>query len=175
MGFLQFALRWRSEEEVLSGAGEETCGNTRCTHHELSRSLPLPPLQTIELPFAYEEHGEQKFALVKVVLCERCLKKLMWKREKEKEVAQRSANADGMPSQSDEMNKLEPTEEMLSKDRKQRRHYRDERDGDDTRTREPKSKRHSRSQSPSRRHHSESKRARRRSHERSSRKHDSGE
>jgi protein FRA10AC1 len=45
----------------------------------------MPPLNTVELPFAYEEHGERKSALVKVVLCGKCLKKLMWKREKEKE------------------------------------------------------------------------------------------
>ena len=43
-------------------------------------------LNTVELPFAYEEHGEQKAALVKVVLCDSCLRKLMWKREKEKEM-----------------------------------------------------------------------------------------
>jgi protein FRA10AC1 len=33
------------------------------------------------------EQGESKSALVKVVLCPRCLKKLMWKRRKEKEMA----------------------------------------------------------------------------------------
>ncbi|TDL16464.1 hypothetical protein BD410DRAFT_706995, partial [Rickenella mellea] len=79
-----FALRWRTEDEVLSGAGEETCGNTRCAYHAPSRTLKQPPLTTLELPFAYEEQGERRSALVKVVLCERCTKKLMWKREKEK-------------------------------------------------------------------------------------------
>ena len=33
------------------------------------------------------EQGENKSALVKVVLCPRCLKKLMWKRRKAKETA----------------------------------------------------------------------------------------
>ncbi|KAI1797012.1 folate-sensitive fragile site protein Fra10Ac1-domain-containing protein [Ganoderma leucocontextum] len=56
-----FALRWRTEEEVISGAGETTCGNTRCPLHR------------------------DKFALVKVVLCSKCCKMLMWKRNKEKE------------------------------------------------------------------------------------------
>jgi protein FRA10AC1 len=42
-------------------------------------------LVTLELPFSYIEHGQDKFALVKVVLCEKCCKKLMWKRTKEKE------------------------------------------------------------------------------------------
>jgi protein FRA10AC1 len=40
----------------------------------------------MELPFSYVEQGETspREAMVKVVLCERCVKKLMWKREKEK-------------------------------------------------------------------------------------------
>lgn len=45
----------------------------------------IPALSTLELPFGYEEQGEQKSALVKMVLCERCVKKLLWKRRKEKE------------------------------------------------------------------------------------------
>ena len=68
---------------MLSGAGENTCGNTRCKHH--ADQDTAVQLCTLELPFAYEEHGERKSALVKVVLCPRCLKKLMWKRNKEKE------------------------------------------------------------------------------------------
>ena len=68
---------------MLSGAGETSCGNTRCTHHDVK--LPMPSLSTLELPFVYEERGETKSALVKMVLCERCVKKLMWKRQKEKE------------------------------------------------------------------------------------------
>jgi len=110
----QFALRWRTESEVLSGAGESTCGNTRCKYHESQESesslsfQPRPPsrysegessnsrsqkskpkpLTTVELPFAYIEHGKPKSALVKVVLCEKCLGKLMWKRRKQKEEMQ---------------------------------------------------------------------------------------
>ncbi|EIM90703.1 uncharacterized protein STEHIDRAFT_165231 [Stereum hirsutum FP-91666 SS1] len=87
-----FALRWRTESEVLSGAGEKTCANTRCPDHEPSSDQlehpdapPSIPLTTLELPFAYEEQGETKSALVKVVLCGRCVTKLMWKRNKEKE------------------------------------------------------------------------------------------
>jgi protein FRA10AC1 len=81
--FDQFALRWRTEAEVLSGAGETSCGNTRCASHDVN--VLMPPLSTLELPFVYEEQRETKTALVKVVLCGRCVKKLMWKREKEKE------------------------------------------------------------------------------------------
>ncbi|KAI5118138.1 hypothetical protein M0805_001737 [Coniferiporia weirii] len=79
-----FALRWRTETEVLAGTGETTCGNTRCARHTFVDPDASLPLVTVELPFAYEEHGTNKEALVKVVLCGACLQKLMWKREKEK-------------------------------------------------------------------------------------------
>nr|GAT55910.1 predicted protein [Mycena chlorophos] len=88
-----FSLRWRTESEVLSGAGESTCGNTRCTHHDprnADSETHKPKrgrLTTLELPFAYEEHGEAKSALVKTVLCEKCLGKMMWKKRKEREAA----------------------------------------------------------------------------------------
>ncbi|KAI0955604.1 hypothetical protein AcV7_006226 [Taiwanofungus camphoratus] len=81
-----FALRWRTESEVISGAGETTCGNTRCLlHNPVGADGAKPPLKTLELPFSYVEEGENKFALVKVVLCDKCCKKLMWKRTKERE------------------------------------------------------------------------------------------
>lgn len=77
----QFALRWRTETEVLGGIGETSCANTRCEHH---RPPCVPDLSTLELPFTYEEHGEQKEALVKIVLCPKCVRKLMWKRRHDK-------------------------------------------------------------------------------------------
>ncbi|KZV65555.1 hypothetical protein PENSPDRAFT_668324 [Peniophora sp. CONT] len=85
-----FALRWRTEDEVISGAGERSCGNTRCEQHTPPEDDDAPPttaLSTLELPFAYVEQGQAKSALVKVVLCARCVKKLMWKRNKLKEAA----------------------------------------------------------------------------------------
>ncbi|CDO71828.1 hypothetical protein BN946_scf184939.g52 [Trametes cinnabarina] len=85
-----FALRWRTEEEVLSGAGETSCGNTRCPLHKeiLDQDVDIrPALTTLEVPFSYIEQGESKFALVKLVLCPKCVKKLMYKRNKEKERA----------------------------------------------------------------------------------------
>lgn len=84
---LQFALRWRTESEVISGAGESTCANTRCALHS-PRNIDdgLCSLKTLELPFSYEERGERKLAMVKVVLCDKCCGKLMWKRRKEKEL-----------------------------------------------------------------------------------------
>ncbi|THH00381.1 hypothetical protein EW026_g2159 [Hermanssonia centrifuga] len=93
-----FALRWRTETEVISGAGETTCGNTRCSLHSARNIDPEdlhPALITLELPFSYVEDGENKFALVKVVLCGKCYKKLMWKRNKEKEKETRQTQAEG--------------------------------------------------------------------------------
>ncbi|KAF9223789.1 hypothetical protein BS17DRAFT_781196 [Gyrodon lividus] len=75
-----FALRWRTETEVLDGTGETSCANARCEHHR-SSSLELTAL---ELPFAYEERGAPKEALVKIVLCPRCVRKLLWKRRHDK-------------------------------------------------------------------------------------------
>lgn len=112
----QFALRWRTEAEVLSGAGENTCGNSRCKHHNDQDGAVK--LSTLELPFAYEEHGERKSALVKVVLCPRCLKKLMWKRNKEKATGQPAIQLDGpvepgddegMEDGADDMKRLRPS------------------------------------------------------------------
>ncbi|KZV90580.1 hypothetical protein EXIGLDRAFT_750535 [Exidia glandulosa HHB12029] len=77
----QFALRWRTEDEVVSGAGQDTCANTRCGG---AQSTSASKLQTLELPFNYVERGEQQSALVKVVLCDRCVHKLMWKRNHDK-------------------------------------------------------------------------------------------
>ncbi|KAH7341535.1 folate-sensitive fragile site protein Fra10Ac1-domain-containing protein [Rhizoctonia solani] len=93
----QFALRWRTESEVISGLGQFTCGNTRCAYHQADddRPVPQPKLVTLELPFGYAEGGEAKSALVKVVLCERCKKKLMWKREKGREAEEREEEDSG--------------------------------------------------------------------------------
>lgn len=75
----------------MSSIGEATCGNTRCAYHVPQSERPVPKLLTLEVPFAYTEAGERKTALVKLVLCERCENKLMWKRRKEKERKERLA------------------------------------------------------------------------------------
>lgn len=109
----QFLLRWRTEDEVLSGAGETTCGNTRCTFHDSHNvEEARPSLKTLELPFSYEENGENKFALVKVVLCNKCCKRLMWKRNKEKE--RNSAQQD--TSHPDDTGSAEETHQDASHD-----------------------------------------------------------
>ncbi|KAI0696914.1 folate-sensitive fragile site protein Fra10Ac1-domain-containing protein [Cytidiella melzeri] len=102
-----FALRWRTETEVISGAGETTCGNTRCALHPPRNHDPedgadvMPGLKTLELPFSYVEKGENKLALVKVVLCDKCCKKLMWKRNKEKEKERLRESVQGVLEEAD--------------------------------------------------------------------------
>ncbi|KAF8633088.1 hypothetical protein AX15_001507 [Amanita polypyramis BW_CC] len=164
-----FALRWRTEDEVLSGAGETTCANTRCEHHHptLPSYLSPPvekqskvPLTTLELPFAYEEHGEQKSALVKVVLCDRCVRKLMWKRSKEK--AKESSDGDREDDRRRRKRKSKEVEQPPLEDRirgsrekdrdrgKRHRHQNDQRQDRKRSERSPQQHRlhHSRSRSP---------------------------
>src|ERR1700761_3544256 len=118
-------MRWRTEDEVLSGAGETSCGNTRCPNHtptpagpssaanmgwdddytspeqeHLRKKKKKEGLLTIELPFTYEEDSQAKTALVKVVLCSKCFKKINWKREKDKE-ASASLNRESKPTMLD--------------------------------------------------------------------------
>jgi protein FRA10AC1 len=46
---------------------------------DLEAGARIPHLRAFELPFAYEEAGEKKSALVKVRVCERCVRKLTYK------------------------------------------------------------------------------------------------
>ena len=101
----------------MSGTGESTCGNTRCNFYNSqtdaihsdwqdTRSKPpnAPKLTTMELPFSYVEQGENEIreVMVKIVLCERCVKKLMWKREREKKDKQEASSRRGEgPSQAE--------------------------------------------------------------------------
>ncbi|KAL7238217.1 hypothetical protein ACSBR2_004339 [Camellia fascicularis] len=66
----KIGLRWRTEKEVLSGKGQFICGNKHCNEKDGLAS--------------YEER-EDKQALVKLVTCERCAEKLLYKKMKEKE------------------------------------------------------------------------------------------
>lgn len=84
---------------MLSSIGQRTCGHLRCRYH-----LPPPPttpstaqidddeedesplvetrLYTFQVPFGYVEEGVKKGALVKLVLCKECGKKLNYGRGK---------------------------------------------------------------------------------------------
>jgi hypothetical protein len=61
-------LRWRTEQEVLSGKGQFSCGTLDCDARE--------DLRSYEVNFAYREAGEQKSALVKLRVCPSCARKL---------------------------------------------------------------------------------------------------
>jgi hypothetical protein len=65
-------LRWRTEREVVAGKGQFSCGARGCD----SRS----DLGTYEVPFAYNEAGEDKQALVKLRCCGPCAEKLHYGR-----------------------------------------------------------------------------------------------
>ncbi|KAF7836049.1 protein FRA10AC1 [Senna tora] len=73
----KIGLRWRTEKEVISGKGQFICGNKHCDEKD--------GLASYEVNFCYSEAGENKQALVKLVICERCADKLHYKRRKEKE------------------------------------------------------------------------------------------
>ncbi|XP_012259837.2 protein FRA10AC1 isoform X2 [Athalia rosae] len=64
----QVALRWRTENEVVTGKGQFQCGNKKCEEKN--------DLKTWEVNFGYVEHGEKKNALVKLRLCPPCSLKL---------------------------------------------------------------------------------------------------
>ncbi|KAG8928838.1 hypothetical protein FRC03_010054 [Tulasnella sp. 419] len=119
------ALRWRTEDEVVSGVGQFTCANPRCAYHPTSvledDSHPMPTLTTLELPFAYEEHGEKKVALVKTVLCPRCKRKLTWKRDKEKAAAREMESDDRETDEKPQTRRLEEPNSR-SRDRHQDKH-----------------------------------------------------
>lgn len=61
-------MRWRIEQEVVTGKGQFICGNKRCDEKEELRSW--------EVNFTYVEQSEKKNALVKLRLCVDCSKKL---------------------------------------------------------------------------------------------------
>lgn len=58
-------LRWRTKDEVVHGKGSIVCGSLKCTS---------PAVNTLEVPFRYEEHGLEKTELVKVKVCSPCAK-----------------------------------------------------------------------------------------------------
>ncbi|KAK4253725.1 hypothetical protein QN277_010364 [Acacia crassicarpa] len=82
----KIGLRWRTEKEVISGKGQFICGNKHCDEKD--------GLASYEVNFCYFEAGENKQALVKLVVCERCAEKLHYKRRKEKEKLEKREQED---------------------------------------------------------------------------------
>jgi Folate-sensitive fragile site protein Fra10Ac1 len=62
-------MRWRTQAEVLAGKGQFVCGARGCDTRA--------GLCSYEVPFAYEEAGQHKQALVKLRLCSSCGGKLL--------------------------------------------------------------------------------------------------
>ncbi|CAO2817398.1 unnamed protein product [Amaranthus hypochondriacus] len=93
----KIGLRWRTENEVISGKGQFICGNKHCEEKT--------GLASFEVNFSYFEAGENKQALVKLVVCERCAEKLHYKRNRERklmESQQREDSKKNRKTQSDE-------------------------------------------------------------------------
>lgn len=63
-----FGLRWRTEDEVLSGKGQTICGAKQCNG--------TTGLRSYEMPFRYLEDNNWKCELVKVRVCPICGEKL---------------------------------------------------------------------------------------------------
>ncbi|KAJ6750884.1 hypothetical protein OIU85_001423 [Salix viminalis] len=82
----KIGLRWRTEKEVISGKGQFICGNKHCDVKD--------GLASYEVNFSYFEAGENKQALVKLILCDRCAEKLHHKRRKEKEQIEKRERGD---------------------------------------------------------------------------------
>ncbi|CAH1389542.1 unnamed protein product [Nezara viridula] len=70
----KFAMRWQTEQELVTGKGQFVCANKACSENE--------SLRTWEVNFAYKEDGERKNALVKLRLCSSCSKKLNYAHKK---------------------------------------------------------------------------------------------
>lgn len=68
------ALRWRTKNEVISGRGQFSCSEKRCSSKE--------SLKTWEVNFCYIENNEKKNALVKIKLCPDCSTKLNYHNKK---------------------------------------------------------------------------------------------
>lgn len=64
----KFGMRWRVENEVVTGKGQFMCGARKCDTRD--------KLRTWEVNFGYVEFGEKKNALVKCRLCFECSYKL---------------------------------------------------------------------------------------------------
>ncbi|KAH6568259.1 hypothetical protein BASA50_008931 [Batrachochytrium salamandrivorans] len=70
----KIAMRWRIQQEVISGKGQFECGNLKCNSKD--------KLQSWEVNFAYMEDDNRKNALVKLRLCPDCTYKLHYRKIK---------------------------------------------------------------------------------------------
>ncbi|KER28127.1 hypothetical protein T265_13643, partial [Opisthorchis viverrini] len=87
----KFGMRWRLEKEVISGKGQFTCGNVRCTAGADAR------LRSWEVNFAYKERGEHRNALVKLRLCRDCSDKLNYRYKRRDVTGQKVGSEEPAP------------------------------------------------------------------------------
>ncbi|XP_049833185.1 protein FRA10AC1 homolog isoform X1 [Schistocerca gregaria] len=83
------AMRWRTEQEVVVGKGQFSCGEKHCSSKE--------DLHTWEVNFGYIENGEKKNALVKARLCTMCSEKLNYKHKRREITRKKKRRLKGLP------------------------------------------------------------------------------
>ncbi|XP_077497368.1 protein FRA10AC1 homolog [Amblyomma americanum] len=98
----KIAMRWRTEQEVISGKGQFSCGDRHCKESS--------GLRTWEVNFAYFEKDEKKNALVKLRLCSECSFKLNFRfqrKELTKKAAKRASSSSKLEGSSEKKSKFE--------------------------------------------------------------------
>ncbi|KAL0269970.1 UNVERIFIED_CONTAM: hypothetical protein PYX00_007533 [Menopon gallinae] len=105
----KFGLRWRTEEELVNGRGQFTCGNKKCVNNE--------ELRTWEVNFAYQEAGEKKNALVKLRLCPGCSHKLNYCHKKKEVKKPKKKHRDREKPSSSKHVKTEKPDKSVDEDK----------------------------------------------------------
>ncbi|KAL5708211.1 hypothetical protein ACHQM5_019031 [Ranunculus cassubicifolius] len=124
----KIGLRWRTEREVIAGKGQFICGNKQCEEKS--------GLASYEVNFSYQEAGENKQALVKLVCCKICADKLVYKKMKEKEQIEKrereKQNSDNQKRKRERSRSSSDTdEEYKRRDKKVGKSDKDEKENDD--------------------------------------------
>ena len=88
-------MRWRTEDEVISGKGQTLCGGKGCQVNT--------DLRSYEMPFQYTQNGSAKCELVKVRACKGCFKKLSHCSSKETSASSSSKRKSSAPDGDDEI------------------------------------------------------------------------
>jgi Folate-sensitive fragile site protein Fra10Ac1 len=70
----KIGMRWRTQQEVVTGKGQFVCGAKGCEERE--------HLASFEVNFAYEEGGEARQALVKLRVCPQHALQLSYRKDK---------------------------------------------------------------------------------------------
>ena len=87
-------MRWRTEDEVISGKGQTLCGGKGCQVNT--------DLRSYEMPFRYTQNGSVKCELVKVQAYKGCFKKLSHCSSEETSASSSSKRKSSAPDGDDE-------------------------------------------------------------------------